>query len=101
MRNRKVEINVRVSENEKKKLQRNAKKSGLTLSAYLRKCGLKQEIYAIPDEDYYEIYTVIRKIKNNIYNIELERIEKNLNYVERKFLEIFNTKKAGVSNGNN
>lgn len=101
MRNRKVEINVRVSENEKKKLQRNAKKSGLNLSAYLRKCGLKQEIYAIPDEDYYEIYTVIRKIKNNIYNIELERIEKNLNYVERKFLEIFNTKKAGVSNGNN
>ena len=101
MRNRKVEINVRVSENEKKKLQRNAKKSGLTLSAYLRKCGFKQEIYAIPDEDYYEIYTVIRKIKNNIYNIELERIEKNLNYVERKFLEIFNTKKAGVSNGNN
>ena len=34
-----IEICIRVSENEKKKLQRNAKKSGLSLSAYLRKVG--------------------------------------------------------------
>lgn len=31
MRNRTIGINVRVSENEKKKLQRNAKKSNLNL----------------------------------------------------------------------
>ena len=31
MRNRTIGINVRVSENEKKKLKRNAKKSGLNL----------------------------------------------------------------------
>ena len=31
MRNRTVEINVRVNETEKKKLQKNAKKSGLRL----------------------------------------------------------------------
>ena len=37
MRNRTIGINVRVSENEKKKLQRNAKKSNLNLSSYLRK----------------------------------------------------------------
>ena len=41
MRNRTIGINVRVNENEKKKLKRNAKKSGLSLSAYLRKSGLK------------------------------------------------------------
>ena len=50
MRNRSIGINVRVNEKEKKKLQRNAKKSGLTLSAYLRKTGLGQKIYEIPDE---------------------------------------------------
>ena len=54
MRNRTIGINVRVNENEKKKLKRNAKKSGLNLSAYLRKCGLQQEIYAIPDENIYK-----------------------------------------------
>ena len=45
MRNRTIGINVRVSENEKKKLQRNAKKSKLSLSGYLRKSGLQQKIY--------------------------------------------------------
>ena len=40
MRNRTIGINVRVSENEKKKLQKNAKKSNLKLSSYLRKVGL-------------------------------------------------------------
>ena len=47
MRNRTIGINVRVSENEKKKLQRNAKKSNLNLSSYLRKSGLQKEIYSI------------------------------------------------------
>ena len=56
MRNRTIGINVRVNENEKKKLTGNAQKSGLNLSSYLRKVGLKQEIYSIPDKDFYKIY---------------------------------------------
>ena len=44
-----VDIHIRVSENEKKKLQQKAKKSKLSLSNYLRKTGLKQKIYPIPD----------------------------------------------------
>ena len=67
MRNRTVEINVRVNETEKKKLQRNAKKSGLSLSAYLRKTGLNQEIYEIPDKKLQDIYTLICQIKDNLY----------------------------------
>ena len=46
MRNRTIGINVRVSENEKKKLQKNAQKANLKLSSYLRKVGLQQKIYA-------------------------------------------------------
>ena len=65
MRNRSVGINVRVNEKEKKKLQRNAKKSGLTLSAYLRKTGLGQKIYEIPDENFYKVYTGIVELKMN------------------------------------
>ena len=51
MRNRTIGINVRVSENEKKKLQKNAQKANLKLSSYLRKVGLQQKIYEIPDEE--------------------------------------------------
>lgn len=100
MRNRTTGINVRVNENEKKKLQKNAKKSGLSLSAYLRKTGLKQEIYPIPNKDFYKIYLDICKIKDNIYNVELEKIEQCLAIIEKNFLEIYNSKSSGDDNGN-
>ena len=77
------------------------KKSGLILSAYLRKTGLNQEIYEIPDKKLYEIYTLICQIKDNLFKIELERINNGLGQVKVKFLEIFNPKKDGDSNGNN
>lgn len=101
MRNRTIEINIRVDEKEKKKLQRNAKKSGLSLSAYLRKSGLNQEIYEIPNEKLGEVYKLICQIKDNLYKIELERIDKGLAQVKEKFLEVFNPIRDGGSNGNN
>lgn len=101
MRNRTTGINVRVNENEKKKLQKNAKKSGLSLSAYLRKTGLNQEIYPIPSKDFYKIYLDICKVKDNIYNVELEKIEQCLAIIEKNFLEIYNSKSSGDDNGNN
>lgn len=101
MRKRTIEINVRVSENEKKKLQKNAKKSGLSLSAYLRKTGLNQEIYEVPDKKLQEIYNLICQIRDNLYKIEKERIANGLEQVKGKFLEIFNPIKDGGNNGNN
>ena len=64
MRNRTIGINVRVSENEKKKLQKNAQKANLKLSSYLRKVGLQQKIYEIPDEELRKIYAGIVELKN-------------------------------------
>ncbi len=102
MKEKIVDLHVRVSENEKKKLQRNAKKSGLSLSSYLRKVGLKQEIYSIPDKEFYKIYLDICKIKDNIYKLEKETIIKCLDVVEKKFLELYNSKsKGGDDIGNN
>lgn len=101
MRNRTVEINVRVNEAEKKKLQRNAKKSGLSLSAYLRKTGLNQEIYEIPNRKLQDIYTLICQIKDNLYKIDLDRIDNGMEQVKEKFLEVFNPTKDGGNNGDN
>ena len=47
----------------RKKLQRNAKKSNLNLSSYLRKAGLQKEIYSIPDEELRKIYNGIVELK--------------------------------------
>ena len=100
MRSRDTIINIRVSEKEKKKLENNAKKSGLSLSAYLRKVGLKQEIYAIPDKEFYKIYSKIVKIKNNVYKIDKDKIEQSLGIVERDFMNIYNgSNKWVIRNG--
>ena len=102
MRNRSVGINVRVNEKEKKKLQRNAKKSGLTLSAYLRKTGLGQKIYEIPDENFYKVYTGIVELKNEISTMnDEEEIKEKLTKIQSDFLDIYNHKKDGDENGDN
>ena len=101
MRNRTVEINVRVNETEKKKLQKNAKRSGLSLSAYLRKTGLNQEIYEIPDRKLQDIYILICQIKDNLYKVNLDRIDNGMEQVKEKFLEVFNPTKDGGNNGDN
>lgn len=89
MKNKIAEIHLRVSENEKKKLQKNAKKSGLYLSTYLRKIGLEKEIYPIPDKEFYKIYIDICQLKNDIDRLEKDKIKKYLELIEKKFLDIY------------
>ena len=96
-----TEICIRVSQNEKKKLQRNAKKSGLSLSSYLRKVGLKEEIYSIPDKDFYKIYVEISNLKNEIFSMTTLKINERLEEIQRDFLNIYNSKKVGDYDGNN
>ena len=47
MRNRTVGINIRVTENEKKKLSRNARKRHLSLSEYLRNRSGEQGTFKV------------------------------------------------------
>lgn len=101
MRNRTIGINVRVSENEKKKLQRNAKKSNLNLSTYLRKSGLQKETYTIPDEELRKIYAGIVELKNEFQYMSDEEIKEKIAKMQSDFLDIYNYKKVGDDNGNN
>lgn len=101
MRNRTIGINVRVSESEKKKLQRNAKKSNLNLSSYLRKSGLQKEIYSMPDQELHKIYTGIVELKNEFPYMSNEEIKEKITKMQSDFLDIYNYKKDGDDNGNN
>ena len=101
MRNRTIGINVRVSENEKKKLQKNAKKANLKLSSYLRKVGLQQKIYEIPDEELRKIYAGIVELKNEFPYMSNEEIKEKIAKMQSDFLDIYNHKKDGDDNGNN
>ena len=101
MRNRTIGINVRVSENEKKKLQKNAQKANLKLSSYLRKDGLQQKIYEIPDEELRKIYAGIVELKNEFPYMSNEEIKEKIAKMQSDFLDIYNYKKDGDDNGNN
>lgn len=101
MRKRTIGINVRVSENEKKKLQKNAKKSKLSLSGYLRKSGLQQKIYEVPDEKIYKIYTDITDLKYQFPYLNNEQVKEKIEEMQNDFLDVYNHKGDDDTDGNN
>lgn len=64
MRKRNKSINIRVTEEEKKKLHSMSKKSGLSLSAYLVKSGLNQQIKSAPSKHLKDAYEIICSMNN-------------------------------------
>ena len=102
MRTKNVGINIRVDEKEKRDLERKAKKSGLSLSAYLRKVGLEKEIYPIPDKEFYKVYIDICKVKNAIdETLPIEKVKQCLEILSNEFLDIYNSKRGDNEDGNN
>lgn len=102
MKEKQVQICIRLNQKEKKILQRKAKKSGLSLSSYLRKVGLGKEIYSIPDKEFYKIYLQLSSLKNELYKLQTEQISVYLEAIKRNFLEIYNSEnKEEKEDGNN
>ena len=102
MRTKNVGINIRVDEKEKRDLERKAKKSGLSLSAYLRKVGLEKEIYPIPDKEFYKVYIDICKVKKaKDETLPIEKIKQCLEIISNEFLDIYNSKRGDDEDGNN
>ena len=89
MRNKQKGINIRVDDKEKAILVRKAKKCRLSLSAYLRKCGLEQQIVEVPNEKFTTIYTSINELKFKITELDKDRILKRLEEMLAQFREIY------------
>ena len=68
MRTRNKLINIRVTDEERASLQRKAKKCGLSLSAYLIKVGLNQNVKAAPSSYLYEAYQAVCDMHNSQLN---------------------------------
>lgn len=63
MRNRRLGINIRVTENEKKTIEKNACKCSLTVSEYLRQLAMQHDPKEIPKA---EIYREMMKLNHQI-----------------------------------
>lgn len=87
MRNKTLGINVRVTQEEKEKLLRNAKYCGLSLSEYLRQLGLGKEPEAAMREKDYRAFRMLKALKADVSMLEtseiIRRIEMILNEINQ------------------
>ena len=101
MRKRTFSINVRVTESEKKRLMRTAKRCGLSLSEYLRKVGLNKKLSEKPNEKLYEVYSLISDLRRDFYTMSNATLEVKLNAIEQKLLAVYHSDEDGDSGGDN
>lgn len=101
MRQRTVAINIRVTESEKRKLERAAKKCGLSLSAYLRKLGLGKEMQTVSPQSFYEAYRQLTLLKDTWKTTSREVVDRNFALLTESFLKVYhelNGKEEGKEN---
>ena len=95
MRNRNLGINIRVSEYEKGKLERNAARCCLSLSAYVRKCSLGKQLTPFPQKEFYKIYKAICELKNDLELYNTEQVKLYLGLVASNILNIYLSESQG------
>lgn len=88
-RERQLGINVRVNQTEKRKLQMNARKRWLSLSAYLRKAGLEQELRELPTKEFETLYREIYYLQNRLDKLDKGMIKVVLDDVQTKLLDLY------------
>ena len=101
MRERNININIRVTDKEKKALERSAKRAGLSLSAFLRKAGLNQKICAAPSETLHRAYDATEWLLNKLSKFSKSEIEFNLINIRERLLEAYYEKEDGNGNDQN
>ncbi len=97
MRERNININIRVTDKEKKALERSAKRAGLSLSAFLRKAGLNQKISAAPSATLHKAYDAVEWLLNKLSKFSKSEIEVNLINIRERILDAYYEKED--SNG--
>lgn len=101
MRKRNFNINVRVTEGEKKRLTRAAKRCGISLAEYLRKVGLDKNLIEKPSQKLYEVYASVNDLRSNLYPLDGCFLERKLSEIEQKILSAYHEQKEDDSGGDN
>ena len=72
-RKRTTAIQVRVTEQEKRKLERQAKRCGLSLSGYLRRVGTGEPVAAFHSQRFHELYRQVNGLRDDPTTQPMER----------------------------
>lgn len=89
MREREKAINIRVTESEKRKMEKAAKLCELSLSAYLRKVALGKEIRAIAPQSFYEAYRQLKVLKAGWKSSSEATVDRAFELLEQSILNAY------------
>ena len=89
MRERAIAINIRVTETEKRKMERNAKFCGVSLSAYLRKVALGKEVRAVAPQSFYETYRQVKVLKAGWKTSSEATVDRAFEMLEQSILNAY------------
>ncbi len=98
-RKRTTAIQVRVTEQEKRKLERQARRCGLSLSGYLRRVGAGKPATAFPRQRFQTLYQQVNVLRDNLTTQPMERTAAQLDELAGQILTAYTS--GGVDDGDN
>ena len=96
-RKRTTAIQVRVTEQEKRKLERQAKRCGLSLSGYLRRVGSGEPVAAFHSQRFHELYRQVNGLRDDPTTQPMERTAAQLDELAGLILTAYTS--GGVDDG--
>jgi Ribbon-helix-helix protein, copG family. len=87
-RTREYPIQIRVTESEKRRLQRNARACRMTLSAYMRTVGLGKSVSAFPADEVHTLYSGFCQLRDEYPYRDLDWIERQFEALTKQFHQL-------------
>ena len=101
MRKRNTGLTIRVTETEKRKIERNARKRGVSLSAYLRQAALDQELPVLDPKVFFSLIGEINQIRQTAPNLSSATLDRKLEDLTSHFFLFLTNRKEEPAHGNN
>ena len=98
-RKRTTAIQVRVTEQEKRKLEHQARRCGLSLSGYLRQVGAGKPAAAFPRQRFQTLYQQINVLRDNLTTQPMDRTAAQLDELAGQILTAYTSE--GTDDGDN
>ena len=98
-RKRTTAIQVRVTEQEKRKLECQARRCGLSLSGYLRRVGVGKSATVFPRQRFHALYQRVNALRDNLTTQPMERTAAQLDELAGQILTAYTS--GGVDDGDN
>lgn len=98
-RKRTTAIQVRVTEQEKRKLERQARQCGLSLSGYLRRVGAGKPAVVFPRQRFHALYQQVNFLRDNLTTQPVDQTAAQLDELAGQILTAYTS--GGVDDGDN